>query len=288
MISPPKLGPRTVYNPVGRCIYCPKGTVATELGDEHIIAEGLGGTWILPDASCKKHEGITSSFEGYVLRYLLIEARTYLQLPTKRPTERPERFPVTLFDKNGEASIIEASQDDRPVHLALLQYITPGILLGLKPRADDSPTGTGPSEIWLSLWWPKPGISNATYYGSSGHSIDAYVEWTRFSRMLAKIGHSYAVAQLGIGNFQPLLLDIINDRTPKFVGYLIGGSPVREPRGSALHELSLERHALSDETLYVVRVRLFAYLGGPIYYVVAGTTRRFCRGLDISFLKQKP
>lgn len=53
------------YAPVGRCIYC-GGTSYSEahpgrrLGDEHIIPLQLRGTLVLPEASCKACEVITS------------------------------------------------------------------------------------------------------------------------------------------------------------------------------------------------------------------------------------
>src|SRR5258705_11293662 len=49
-----------LFDPVGHCIYCgaTKYTQQADrpLGQEHIIAEGMGGTLILPEASCKECE----------------------------------------------------------------------------------------------------------------------------------------------------------------------------------------------------------------------------------------
>gem|GEM_PF-1646012 len=60
------------YRPVGRCIYCgsPEWSAGQvrKLGDEHIIPEGLGGKLLLPEASCKDCEGLTSKFELEWLR----------------------------------------------------------------------------------------------------------------------------------------------------------------------------------------------------------------------------
>jgi hypothetical protein len=46
------------YDPIGRCIYCDSET--SELGDEYIIPYSLNGTHVLPEASCRTCEGVTS------------------------------------------------------------------------------------------------------------------------------------------------------------------------------------------------------------------------------------
>ena len=271
---PPRLGKPRIYPPVGRCIYCaPESNPNVKLGDEHIIPEGLGGTWILREASCKKHEGITTRFEGYVLRHLLIAPRIHLKLPTKRPKERPTTLPVTLVDNDGNSVTIQTPADNRPIPLFLIHYVYPGILLGLKPDTIP-PHGPPPFNIWGVIWWPKPGMSNAGYYGSRDHSVPFVVEWGRFCRMIAKIGHSFACAEIGVNNFNPLLLDLIHSDLPESASYLIGGSVGREKEGEDLHELSIETHTIQLITYYVVRIRLFSYLGAPVYYAVAGTKRR--------------
>jgi hypothetical protein len=49
-------GRQRVYPPVGRCIYCL--AMASDLGDEHIIPQALGGNIILRSASCRHCEKI--------------------------------------------------------------------------------------------------------------------------------------------------------------------------------------------------------------------------------------
>ena len=60
--------PPEAYAPVGRCIYCgatEHSPGRAKLGDEHIVPEGLGGMMILPEASCGRCEGMTSSIEQF-------------------------------------------------------------------------------------------------------------------------------------------------------------------------------------------------------------------------------
>ena len=81
------------YDPVGRCIYCDsvryKPGANRPLGQEHIISEALGGTLILPEASCHKCEGITSSIEGSINRTMLGAPRRRLGLIGKARRGRP-------------------------------------------------------------------------------------------------------------------------------------------------------------------------------------------------------
>src|SRR5450759_2184663 len=82
---------KTCGNPVGSCIYCAKPEGLT---DEHIVPLGLGGNFILPKASCKKCNAITSAFELKVLRGFMLDARTAGQFPTRRRKQRPTTLPL--------------------------------------------------------------------------------------------------------------------------------------------------------------------------------------------------
>jgi hypothetical protein len=54
--------------------------------------------------------------------------------------------------------------------------------------------------------------------------------------------------------------------------HLLGGSFDVLPATANLHETSLQRETAPNGAAYVVaRIRLFANLGGPVYYAVVGT-----------------
>ena len=96
-----------------------------------------------------------------------------------------------------------------------------------------------------------------------------------FGQMLAKIGLGYAVSELGIDGFKPLVRDFIRGRINEF-GHWLGG-PANcppEPPSNSLHELDLAFLKTGDmHTEYVtVYIRLFANLGLPRNYVVVGQT----------------
>jgi hypothetical protein len=88
--------------------------------------------------------------------------------------------------------------------------------------------------------------------------------------MLAKIAHAFATAELGLGAFRPLLLDTI-DGTASNPTLYVGGVPGDEPDGEDRHELTLQFIDKASEWFVGVRIRLFADLGFPTYYCVAGT-----------------
>ena len=97
---------------------------------------------------------------------------------------------------------------------------------------------------------------------------DARVE--EFCLMLAKIAHSYTVAEMGFGKFKPLLLNSILHRDLSQRADFIGSLDYDEAPSKSIHEITLCGGPLNRPDLIVVRIRLLAKLGTPTYYVVAG------------------
>ena len=92
-----------------------------------------------------------------------------------------------------------------------------------------------------------------------------------FGRMLAKIGHSYAVAELGLGGFNPLLNHIVQGHRPFFLRHYIGSQIATTRQGKDLHELEFDKSGLDRGLFVIVRVRLFATYNTPAHLVVVGT-----------------
>jgi hypothetical protein len=96
-----------------------------------------------------------------------------------------------------------------------------------------------------------------------------------FCRLLAKIGHSLAMATMPktLSNFDLLLRDAIlnGDANPH---HLIGGDFTVPPATNTMHELEIA-NAINDETEYLfARIRLFAMLGTPRYHAVVASRPR--------------
>ncbi len=101
----------------------------------------------------------------------------------------------------------------------------------------------------------------------------ATVRAPEFFRMLAKIAHAFAVAEMGLDSFVPFLTPMICDaETSNSVQY-IGGLPDSEPATAGLHELSFGSHACHRPDTVAVRIRLLAALETPTYYVAVGRRR---------------
>ena len=90
-----------------------------------------------------------------------------------------------------------------------------------------------------------------------------------FVRMLAKIGHSFAAARLGIDGFTPVLTELIREKTDAF-GDFIGADPRPPPRKPFKHQMKLNRHPINGVVHAVVAIQLFAKFGAPVFQVIAG------------------
>lgn len=112
-----------------------------------------------------------------------------------------------------------------------------------------------------------------THEKQQGHGIKlGSIHTHNFTRMLAKIAHSYSIAEFGPNAFSPLLPELVLGNTP-LASYLVGGdkSGVQlldtEP---CLHNV-YRQDCLSNGVEYIlVAIRLFAFVGMPRYHVVVG------------------
>ena len=90
-------------------------------------------------------------------------------------------------------------------------------------------------------------------------------------RLIAKIGHSFAMAELGPNAFSPTLINLIRGEFPMYASHYVGSGITEDPSSDKLHEIEIDRSYHSR--LIIVRIRLFANLGMPTYYAVAGSSR---------------
>lgn len=90
-----------------------------------------------------------------------------------------------------------------------------------------------------------------------------------FFRLLAKIAHAFATAELD-GAFKPLLTQYIRGIDTRHPWGLIGGSAT-EPRSEKEYEISLSKIRVGFVEYVVVEIQLFARAALPKYRIVAGT-----------------
>lgn len=266
--------PQRDYSAVNRCIYC--GSISN-LSREHIVPYALGGRWVLPRASCDACSRVTSAFERTCTRTILGALRMMYNIASRRKHERPRFLPLLVMQRPGEEwSSIDVPQEEYPFLVALPFFAMPDELSGYT-------TGSGRGGVTGKIWVRSASTSagmRATLEGLCQRLKVAQVQPVgecrvhEFCLMLAKIAHSYSIAVIGNNSFVPFLPQVILKRNLDDRARYIGGLIQCEPdRPETLHEISFDHHTCGRSDLVSVRIRLFACLGAPTYFVVAG--RRF-------------
>lgn len=261
-VSPPR------YGPVGECIYCGVNIYSTKpgirtrpLGDEHIIAEGLGGKLELPEASCQKCEDTTGRLvEGDVLLRTLKGLRLHLKIRGKSRSSRPDTLPLEATI-DGKQQKIDMPVEDYPVIFNMPVYGVPGVFTG-----GEGGNQTTAGFQFVVLQYDERKLRKD--YGITAASTP-YWDTHMLFRMLGKIAHAFAAAELGKGKFTPDLVEMILTGKPDQFNH-IGGDPYGGTKSKALHELGLGYQRANNKNYVVAKICLFANHGGPIYHIVVG------------------
>jgi hypothetical protein len=258
------------FKPGSRCIYC--GDATGKRGDEHIIPYALAkNSLVFPEASCRKCEAITGRYEQAVLRRMMGNIRLRFDAPTRNKKNRKPTLVLNKakvnFSSSGEASIgVPLSSVEIPASSAPMFYIgflldQPGILLGL-------PLGT-PLE-WKTFYTYKIGdLAENHANREEGVEIGQFNPYL-CAQFLAKVAYSYAVAKLGDGAFSPLILDLVLGKTYYFRHWVGGELEIPPANEHEIHKIDLAIRSVGNRKLVIVRIRLFSFLGTPIYDVVVG------------------
>jgi len=109
-------------------------------------------------------------------------------------------------------------------------------------------------------------------------NIDAYC------RMLAKIAHSYAVAELGYKSFEPILARFIRGQPLENAWHWIGSDTALPPAEPHLHDIQWCVPTIDDTIYVMVSLRLFSFVGSPRYHIIVD---RLTRPVDqLPYLQQ--
>jgi hypothetical protein len=244
------------YPPVGYCIYC--GSMAGKLTDEHIVPYALNGNWILPKASCQVCQKIIQKYEDACLRIMFKPLRTRFEMQSRRPKEH--YINVEFIGHDGARSTLRVHHKHFPVIGYGMRLPIAGIILGEKL------TDTFFATILFRF---HEGETEKFMAGFSGVAKVGSFDATAFMRMIAKIGYSYAAAELGAAPLHPMLADLVLARAPNsaYLSHLVGGEP-ESPRGDFTNRLELIDYTIKDTIYTVVQVQLFGFMGMPKYHVV--------------------
>jgi hypothetical protein len=99
------------------------------------------------------------------------------------------------------------------------------------------------------------------HLGVSAVMPEGRISTPEFCLMIAKVAHAFAVAQLGLGAFRPLLPGIIMTGNPENRAEYLGGLPNTVSPAEDLHEASFMFAVRRD--VIGVYVRLLSCLGTP-------------------------
>lgn len=194
-------------------------------------------------------------------------------MPTRRPKERPQHLPLKV--KYPTSTDWQIAYVDRSICPFL-------ILLPLYPLPDAvtcSENVENRSAATTTFWTREGGFREdrdthlqclCEMLGATEVMPTGTVNTETFCLTLAKVAHSFASAELGINAFEPSLCDMIRNRDLSNRAMFIGGGEGNELPSAELHEIGFDREIGIDVEAIVVRVRLFAALGTPTYFIAVG------------------
>jgi hypothetical protein len=100
---------------------------------------------------------------------------------------------------------------------------------------------------------------------------ESKAEVPAFCKLLAKIAHSFAVAEIGLSGFKPFLKPLIISEQLSHCMHYIGSIEKDEPPENMLHDITLLEFNTINAIL--VKIRLLCKLGTPTYIVAVGTRK---------------
>jgi hypothetical protein len=259
---------RQVYSPANICIYCGATEDEMPLRTEHIFPAGLGGKLELPKSSCDSCGAKTGSFEQKLLRGPLwpIRVRTGIH-SGRRPGEQPRDFDMEFW-RGEERELHSVPIDKMSVNLVLPDTKPPGILCG--GDWDEVYERTHTLVISFDEGGFDRGLIGTRFRreGTSGVTVGGTVDMLLFRRLIAKIAHGYARAELG-SSFRPCLIPLILGSDVRDAGQLVGGS-ARVKDMTMRHGVGLCIHSVGDQQLVIAAVSIFMPVIGIVFLAVVG------------------
>jgi hypothetical protein len=259
--------PSKVYAPLNRCAYCPSTqNISTEaLSTEHIIPFGFGGQLILPNASCEAHQKATSKVEDFILRKYLNALRSHLCLPSRKPAQRPDGYMLKL--RRGTHSWKQKVKlADHPGFVRFMMFADPpGRVIGRAREQETWSVRFINAEIFPDI------AMRLARLGADSFEDAVTIKAMDLARLIAKIGHCFAVAELGFDAFEEMYVTHLVSSEAKDWNYWVGGyDRGRDVPAQELHELRFLRR---ENDLSVIVHLLVPYCPRYGYEVIVGRLR---------------
>ncbi|MGY3689980.1 hypothetical protein ACVIGA_000060 [Bradyrhizobium sp. USDA 3240] len=281
------------YSPVGRCIYC--GSLGDpDLHDEHIIPDAIGGRYLLPKSTCNQCAKETHAFEGRVINRLYGDARAYLNMRRGHRRKWPKTFTILVKSADNPTvgtrlELHESLDDFTRKEIPIGDHPSPMISPNLYPAGFffRQPMDDGHFRLEsLNIAAPPDFIERVKRVAGKGNKVilggAKSLSGDDFGRFIAKIAHSYAVATLGIGSFEPFLTNAIRNVRPMYLSHYVGSALDQVPVLPTDHQHVLTAGYAqpigTGEKIACARVRLFAVDGFPAYDVAVGAVTEVAPG----------
>lgn len=211
------------------------------------------------------------------------DSRAYIKMRRGHRRKWPKTFTIHIkpADKPTIGTRLEQHEsldDFTPVEIPMDDHPSPMIVPNLHPAGifsqrpmDDglfrfeSMNIAGPPDFWERAK-KVAGKGNSILLGAAKS-----LSGDDFGRFIAKIAHSYAIAFLGVGSFEPFLTNALRNLRPMYLSHYVGGAiNIPSPPTDHQHILTVGQAFNSTERIVCVRVRLFAVDGFSAYDVAVG------------------
>src|SRR5262249_17894893 len=188
---------------------------------------------------------------------MLGATRIRLNLPTRQPNERPATLTLTILHRDGRTEERVVAAQEFPL-----------IIPGLKLTPHTVLTGKSSNEISAEFWckFPTEEINKA---GASETQAIRVARFNNliFARTLAKIAHSFAVAEFGFHSFSPFLRDLILGKSDIAFRFIGGGREVSHPHPKGLPRIFSRRVNIRGSGYVVLFFTLLSRFGVPEYRI---------------------
>jgi hypothetical protein len=232
------------YSPAGNCIYCGatsyrKDGSDSPLGEEHIIPRGIGGRLVLPQASCAECERITTTFEDKCIKGFYF-SRSHLGISGRKAKRTAAKIPL-IFHQVGKqfGTLINMPLEIHP-GVVLTPRFKPAMMFAGDRFEDHEKYDVIGTELFSGAWNRLKALGNGNVFLAGKHGQNG----VEYARLLAKIAHGFTCAELGTGNFVPVLGPII--RGEELPWNAVGSGLIIEPTSKNLHDISNETRILYD------------------------------------------
>lgn len=229
---------------------------------EHIIPEGLGGQLLFHKASCDDCAKIINEEVENLCLGAMVGPRTKLNMKKRAPESLAHgvwrgskgQFPLDMSEADFRWNELPTS--DMPLAIILPTFVEPGIL-----------TGAAPSEGFI-VNGLQSHFANKTLPTQDEGCVSGHVQKFSpdlFCRMIAKVAHGAATAELGKDAFSPFLPQIILGKN-KNISFFVGGGGIKPMKTSQKHVISIKLRS----GYVIADVQLFANLRFRAYRAVVG------------------